>query len=69
MNITCHNKLISEWTSCSENCGVGTSTRHTETTTGCQKLNDVRLCQNRRCNDNNYLDELFLIRKHKIRVS
>ncbi|XP_055376736.1 GATA zinc finger domain-containing protein 14 [Condylostylus longicornis] len=49
---TCHNTSSSPWTPCSENCGVGISTRITNTTTGCHKLSNIRLCENRKCDDN-----------------
>lgn len=57
VNATCQNTSISQWTKCSENCGIGISTRHTEIQEGCEKLSDIRLCQNRQC----IIDERNLI--------
>ncbi|XP_055686986.1 CCN family member 2 isoform X2 [Lutzomyia longipalpis] len=53
VNVTCGNSSTTAWTECSEECGVGISTRHVETTMGCQDLNDIRLCENRKCVKNN----------------
>uniref|UniRef100_A0A1B0CYX1 CCN TSP1 domain-containing protein n=1 Tax=Phlebotomus papatasi TaxID=29031 RepID=A0A1B0CYX1_PHLPP len=49
VNVTCGNSSTTPWSPCSEDCGVGISTRHVETTVGCQDLNSVRLCENRKC--------------------
>uniref|UniRef100_A0A1A9WPY7 CCN TSP1 domain-containing protein n=1 Tax=Glossina brevipalpis TaxID=37001 RepID=A0A1A9WPY7_9MUSC len=54
---TCHNSSSSPWTPCSNACGLGISTRFTTTTTGCSQLNNLRLCENRKCvNTNNRND-------------
>lgn len=46
---TCHNSSTSPWTPCSQPCGLGISTRFTETTAGCNQLINLRLCENRKC--------------------
>ncbi|XP_059615768.1 CCN family member 2 [Phlebotomus argentipes] len=49
VNVTCGNSSTTPWTQCSEECGVGVSTRHVETPIGCRDLTSVRLCENRQC--------------------
>ncbi|KAM8708977.1 hypothetical protein ACLKA7_015876 [Drosophila subpalustris] len=51
---TCHNSSISgNWSSCSSACGLGMATRQTTTHTGCHQLSNLRLCENRRCGQDN----------------
>ncbi|XP_034483155.1 myb-like protein AA [Drosophila innubila] len=51
---TCHNSSISgKWSSCSSSCGLGMATRQTTTHTGCHQLSNLRLCENRRCGQDN----------------
>ncbi|KAH8286342.1 hypothetical protein KR054_007220, partial [Drosophila jambulina] len=54
---TCHNSTTSgNWTDCSRSCGLGTATRHTSTHTGCLQLSNLRLCENRRCDKDDFGD-------------
>ncbi|XP_017072154.1 basic-leucine zipper transcription factor A [Drosophila eugracilis] len=54
---TCHNSTTSgNWTACSQSCGLGTATRHTTTHAGCHQLSNLRLCENRRCDKDEYED-------------
>ncbi|XP_055910137.1 CCN family member 4 isoform X2 [Eupeodes corollae] len=71
---TCHNTSSSPWTPCSESCGIGISTRVTSTTAGCHKLSNIRLCENRKCDDNKFsnlvdssLAALATTHEHRIR--
>ncbi|XP_034110933.1 uncharacterized protein LOC117572311 [Drosophila albomicans] len=51
---TCHNSSISgNWSACSSVCGLGIATRQTTTHTGCHQLSNLRLCENRRCGQDN----------------
>ncbi|XP_053957285.1 transcription factor mef2A [Anastrepha ludens] len=50
---TCHNASTSPWTPCSRPCGLGISTRFTSTNTGCRQLSSIRLCENRKCDEDN----------------
>lgn len=51
---TCHNSSISgNWSTCSSPCGLGMATRQTTTHTGCHQLSNLRLCENRRCGQDN----------------
>uniref|UniRef100_A0A1B0CI64 Putative thrombospondin type 1 repeat protein n=1 Tax=Lutzomyia longipalpis TaxID=7200 RepID=A0A1B0CI64_LUTLO len=72
VNVTCGNSSTTAWTECSEECGVGISTRHVETTMGCQDLNDIRLCENRKCVKNNEEElhsmKTFPLNPYKVRV-
>lgn len=82
VNASCQNSSVSSWTSCSESCGIGISTRQVKTAIGCKKLSPIRLCQNRHCQsiDNtfvrNELDKTDfssdigpIPQKHHVRVS
>ncbi|KAH8307297.1 hypothetical protein KR044_009188, partial [Drosophila immigrans] len=52
--VTCHNSSISgNWSACSSVCGLGIATRQTTTHTGCHQLSNLRLCENRRCGQDN----------------
>ncbi|CAD7082019.1 unnamed protein product [Hermetia illucens] len=68
---TCYNTSSSPWTPCSAFCGVGMSTRFTNTTAGCHQLSNMRLCESRRCDDNNFNSNLvnsnFALQEHRIR--
>ncbi|KAL9908887.1 cellular communication network factor protein Ccn isoform 2-T7 [Glossina fuscipes fuscipes] len=55
---TCHNSSSSPWTPCSNACGLGISTRFTTTTAGCSQLNNLRLCENRKCVNTNNRSEV-----------
>uniref|UniRef100_A0A1I8MRL8 VWFC domain-containing protein n=1 Tax=Musca domestica TaxID=7370 RepID=A0A1I8MRL8_MUSDO len=48
---TCHNSSTSPWTPCSQSCGLGMSTRFTSTAAGCNQLINLRLCENRKCDN------------------
>ncbi|XP_036337086.1 putative uncharacterized protein DDB_G0282129 [Rhagoletis pomonella] len=50
---TCHNASTSPWTPCSQPCGLGISTRFTSTNAGCRQLSNLRLCENRKCDQDN----------------
>ncbi|XP_023173342.2 putative mediator of RNA polymerase II transcription subunit 26 [Drosophila hydei] len=51
---TCHNSSISgNWSACSRACGLGMATRQTSTHAGCHQLSNLRLCENRRCVQDN----------------
>ncbi|XP_068149195.1 uncharacterized protein Ccn [Drosophila tropicalis] len=51
---TCHNSSISgNWTACSQSCGLGIATRQTSTHAGCHQLSNLRLCENRKCAEDN----------------
>ncbi|XP_043866243.1 uncharacterized protein LOC6581714 isoform X1 [Drosophila mojavensis] len=51
---TCHNSSISgNWSACSRPCGLGMATRQTSTHAGCHQLSNLRLCENRRCAQDN----------------
>ncbi|KAH8368626.1 hypothetical protein KR084_001960, partial [Drosophila pseudotakahashii] len=54
---TCHNSTTSgNWTACSRSCGLGTATRHTTTHAGCHQLSNLRLCENRKCDQDDHED-------------
>ncbi|GAB0096221.1 uncharacterized protein DMENIID0001_117030 [Sergentomyia squamirostris] len=57
VNATCGNSTTTSWSECSEECGVGVSRRHVETTVGCHNLSNVRLCQDRKCVKKNVDEE------------
>ncbi|XP_039965081.1 myb-like protein Q isoform X1 [Bactrocera tryoni] len=50
---TCHNASTSPWTPCSQPCGLGISTRFASTNAGCRQLSSLRLCENRKCDQDN----------------
>lgn len=49
MAARCHNSSIGPWSPCSSHCGLGISTRLASIALGCSQLSKVRLCEQRRC--------------------
>lgn len=60
----CH-PTLSGWSVCSSTCGVGLSTRTSNLNDHCKPQTEIRLCQNRRCDD---MPSMYYQQRRHLRV-